>query len=148
MARNGHTLIELTIVVAIIAVLTCVTVPRLHLGAVTRARADTTAQKIAMDLRLARSRAILRAPEDPTGCALAMTGSEPYGGYQLIDLADSSVVASHELPPGVTCTGGQRFEFNPLGELKDGSDTTLQVTSEGLSVTITVRQATGMVTCL
>ena len=128
--------------------LTYVAVPRLNLGAVHRAEAETVARKIAMDLRLARSRAILYATVSPAGCALNMIGSAPYTGYQLVDLAGPTVVATHSIPAGVECTGGTHFEFDPLGRLKDGSGTALQVTAEDRTLTITVLPATGTVKCL
>jgi prepilin-type N-terminal cleavage/methylation domain-containing protein len=148
MARRGHTLVELIVVVAIIAALTCIAVPRLRFDAVRKAKAEVVAQKITTDLRLARSRAILCATGSPAGCALNMTGSSPYGGYQIVDLSDLSVIAIHAVPADVQCTGGAHFQFDPLGSLKAGSDTQLQVTSEGRTLTITVLPATGMVRCL
>jgi prepilin-type N-terminal cleavage/methylation domain-containing protein len=148
MRRNGHNLVELVVALAIIGVLTCIAVPRLPLGAVRRARVETAARRVMMDLQLARSRAILQATQSPAGCALTMTGSPPYQAYQLVDLGDARVIASHDLPSGVRCTGGSRFEFDPLGRLKAGSDTQLNVTAEGRMRTITVVPATGMVKCL
>jgi prepilin-type N-terminal cleavage/methylation domain-containing protein len=145
---RGHTLVELIVVVAILAVLTAVAVPRLRFDAVRQARGQIAAQSIATDLRLARSQAILRAINSPAGCALNMTGSQPYDGYEIVDLGDLSVIASHDLPAGVQCTGGTQFQFSPLGGLKEGSDTHLNVTAEGRTTTITVLPATGMVRCL
>jgi len=148
MVRRGYSMVELLIVVLILAVLTCLAVPRLRFDAVSKVNADAVARRISMDLRLARSRAILQAAQSPAGCALNMIGSEPYRRYDIVDLGHSSVIASHDLPAGVRCTGGQRFEFNPLGELKAGSDTQVQVSSPGRTVTLSVLPATGMVKCL
>jgi prepilin-type N-terminal cleavage/methylation domain-containing protein len=146
--RCGHTLVELVAVVAILAVLACIAVPRLRLDILNRARAQTVAQEIATDMRLARSRAILQATESPAGCAVNMTGTSPYAGYAIVDLSDLSVIASHTLPVEVQCTGGAHFAFKPLGSLTDDSDTQLQVTSQGRTFTITILPATGMVRCL
>jgi type II secretory pathway pseudopilin PulG len=141
-------MVELVVVVLILAVLTCLAVPRLRFDAVSRVNAEAVARRIRMDLRLARSRAILQAVQRPAGCALTMTGSEPYRGYDIVDLGDSSVIASHDLPAGVHCTGGRRFEFSSLGELKEGSDTQVQVSSQGQTLTLIVLPATGTVKCL
>lgn len=141
-------MVELLVVVLILAVLTCLAAPRLRFDAVSKVNAEAVARRIGMDLRLARSRAILRAVQSPAGCALNMTGSEPYRGYDIVDLDDSSVIASHDLPAGVRCTGGQHFEFNSLGELKEGSDTQLQVSSQGRTLTLSVLPATGTIKCL
>jgi type II secretory pathway pseudopilin PulG len=141
-------MVELLVVVLILAVLTCLAVPRLRFDAVSKVNAEAVARRISMDLRLARSRAILQAVQSPAGCALTMTGSEPYRGYDIVDLGDSNVIASHDLPAGVRCTGGRRFEFSSLGELKEGSDTQLQVSSQGRTLTLSVLPATGTVKCL
>lgn len=148
MARRGHTLVELIVTVAIIAALTCVAVPRLRFDVIKKAKAGVVAEKVATDLRLARSRAVLCATGSPAGCALNMTGLSPYTGYQIVDLSDLSVIATHTLPADVQCTGGAHFQFSPLGSLKVGSDTQLQVASQGRTYTITVLSATGMVRCL
>ncbi len=141
-------MVELVIVVLILAILTCLALPRLRFDVVSKANAGAVARRIGMDLRLARSRAILQAVQSPAGCALTMIGSEPYQRYDIVDLGDSSVIASHDLPAGVRCTGGRRFEFNTLGELKEGSDTQLQVSSQDRTLTLSVLPATGMVKCL
>ena len=146
-ARNGHTLVELVIVIFIISVLTWVAVPRLPFGAVDLAGAESIATRIATDLRRARSRAILHAAENPDGYAVTMVGGSPYDGYQIVDLSDSGVLATQDIPQAVHCTGGCRFEFGPLGNLKDGSDSQLQVSAENRTITIRVVPATGMVKC-
>lgn len=148
MVRNGYSMVELVVVVLILAVLTCLAVPRLRFDAVGKVDAEAVARRISTDLRLARSRAILQATQSPAGCALTMTGSEPYQGYDIVDLRDSTLIASHDLPADVRCTGGRRFEFSPLGGLKEGSDTELQVSSQGRTLTVSVLAATGMVKCL
>jgi len=148
MRPRGHSLIELITVVLIVAVLTCIAVPRLRMTAVRGVRAEAVARKIAADLRLARARAILEPTQRATGCALVMTGSEPYSGYQLVRAGDAGVTAIHALPREVRCTGGRRFEFDSLGALTDGSDAELRVSAEDRTLTITVQRATGMVKCL
>lgn len=134
--------------VLIIGILACVAVPRLQFGAVYRAKADAMAQKVVTDLRWARAQAILHAAENTNGFALNMTGASPYGGYEMVDLSDSSVVTSHDFPSTTRCTGGTRFEFGPLGNVKDGSDTQLQISSENRTFTIMLIPATGMVKCV
>ena len=135
-------------VVLIIGILACVAVPRLQYGAVRRAEADAIAHQLVTDLRRARSQALLNAAQNTSGFGLVMTGASPYSGYQIVDLKDSTVVVSHNIPAAVCCVGGQRFEFGPLGSLKDGSDTQLELSAGGKAFTITIISATGMVKCI
>jgi len=149
MMRDGHSLSEIVVVVLIIGVLACVAVPRLQWGAVDRTNADVVARKLATDIRRARATALLEAAQHPSGFAAVMTGpAGQYTGYQIVNLQDSTVVESHEIPASVRCTGGGRFAFGPLGNLTDGSDTTLQVSAGGKVCTITIVRATGTVKCV
>jgi prepilin-type N-terminal cleavage/methylation domain-containing protein len=146
-SRKAYSLVELIVVVLILAALASIAVPRLQFAAVHQKEADTASRKIVTDLRRTRSRAILYAKDKPAGFALNMTGSSPYTGYHIIDISDSNVVDSHTIDSSITCTGGSQFEFGPLGNLKDGSDTQLNVSGGGKSFTISIVSATGMVKC-
>jgi len=148
MRRSGSSLTELAVVVLILAILACLAVPRLQYGAVHRAEADALAQKLVTDLRLARAQAILHAAENSMGFALVMNGPPGrYDSYEILNLQDATVLAHHDIPASVRCAGGQRFEFGPLGHLKDGSDTQLGVSFQGKTATLTIVPATGMVRC-
>jgi prepilin-type N-terminal cleavage/methylation domain-containing protein len=145
MTRAGHTLVECITVVLILSILALVAVPRLNLGAVRGAQTDAATRQLATDLRRTRMQAIAEAAGNPAGFALVMSGASPYESYRIIDLQDSDVVASHELPAGVRCSDGQRFEFGPLGNLREGSDTQARVYSEGRAYQIQIAPATGAV---
>jgi len=145
MTRAGHTLIECITVVLIVSVLALIAVPRLNLGAVWGAHTDAAARRLATDLRRTRMHAIAHAADKPTGFALVISGAGPYGGYQIIDLHNSALIASCNFPVDVRCSGGRRFEFGPLGNLKEGSDTQVRVTSESRACRLQVVPATGMV---
>jgi len=148
MIRDGHSLSEIVVVVLILGVMACVAVPRLQWGAVDGANADGVARRLATDLRRARAAALLEAAQNPTGFGVVMTGPPgQYAGYQIVNLQDSTVVDSHEIPDSVCCKGGARFEFGPLGNLAGGSDTTIQVSGAGKTTTITIVSATGAVKC-
>ena len=145
MIREGHTLIECITVVLILSVLAFIAVPRLNLGTVWGAQTDTVVHRLATDLRRTRMHAIVHAAENPTGFALVMSGASPYHNYHIINLNDSTAVASGDIAAEVQCTGGQRFEFGPLGNLKDGSATQLRVSAGGRTYQLQIVPATGTV---
>jgi len=144
MARTGHTLIECIVVVMILSVLALVAVPRLNLGVVRGAQTDAAARRLATDLRRTRMHAITQAANNPTGFALVISGAGPYG-YQIIDLRNSAMITSWSFPATVRCSGGWRFEFGPLGNLKEGSDTDARIYSDDRACELHIVPATGMV---
>lgn len=147
MARKAYTLVELLLVVLIVSAVACVAVPRLQFGAVRAVDAGTFARKLVTDMRRARAQAMLNAARNTDGYALLLLGVSPYDQYEILDLSNSTAVALHDIPATVACTGGTRFEFGPLGNLKDGSDTQVQVSGGGRSYIITVVIATGAAKC-
>lgn len=144
MRGHGHTLVEVITVVLILAAMACVAIARFSWGPVQGARADAVARQIVTDLRRTRARAILHAARNPTGFALVMRT----GGYEIIDLRDSAVVTAGEIPAEVRCSRGNRFEFGPLGNPREGSDTELSVSTEAREYRIEVVPATGAVICV
>jgi Tfp pilus assembly protein PilE len=141
----GYTLVEAVTVVLVLSILTCIAVPRLNFGAVWGARADAVVQRLATDLRHTRALAVTHAARNPDGFALVMQGADPYRSYQIIDQHDRTVMTTCNLPAGVQCTGGQRFEFGPLGNLQNGSDAHLGIRTEGKSYRLEIAPATGAV---
>jgi prepilin-type N-terminal cleavage/methylation domain-containing protein len=145
MTRAGYTLIESMTVVLILSIVAFIAIPRFNWGAVWGAQTDAAVRQLATDLRRTRMHAITHAADNPTGFSLVMTGASPYSGYQIVDLHDSSVVATCTFSADVRCTGGQHFEFGPLGNLKDGGDTQSQISSQGRAYQLQITPATGMV---
>lgn len=142
--RGGHTLVEVITVVLILSVLAAVAVPRINFAAVSGVRGDAAVRQIAAGLRRTRANAILHAAQNTKGFALVVTGKGD--GYEIIDLRDSSVVATSRIAEGVRCSGGRRFEFGPLGNLAGGSDTTLRILTDAGTYTLEIIPATGAVT--
>ena len=147
-SQAAHTLVELILVILIIVACAYIAVPRLQFAHVHLEQADTTARRIVTDLRRARATAILNAATNSQGFALTMTGSSPYAGYQIVDLSNANTVDSFKIDSEITCTGGNSFQFGPLGNLKDGSDTQLRVSAEGGDFAIDIVPATGAVRCI
>lgn len=146
---KAFSLVELIIIVAIVAALTFMAVPRLGFTALRRKQADTVAKKIITDLRRTRRLAISDAANNTDGFALNMTGGSPYTGYEIENLSTSTVITAgtFSIDSAISCTGGTNFQFGPLGNLKDGSDSQLTVEAEDKTFTITVISATGTVKC-
>jgi hypothetical protein len=137
--------VEVITVVLILSILAVVAVPRINFGAVAAAQGDAAVRQIATGLRRARANAILRAAENPKGFALVMTGGSPYDGFEIISLQDSAVIATGKIADNVRCSGGQRFEFGPLGNLNSGSDSSLHITTGTRDYSLEVVPATGTV---
>ena len=149
MAKNGtgYSLIELVIIVVFIGIIAAIAVPRLNLSATSRLKAGALAGKIVTDLRRIRRLAITDAALNTAGFTLNMTGGEPYEGYEIKNLQTSETIDSQAIDPGISCTGGENFQFGPLGNLKASSDTQLVISDSGKTFTISITAATGTVKC-
>lgn len=145
--REAFTLVEVFIIVMFLGILAAIAVPRLNLAVIIAQKADTVAGKIVTGLRRARILAISNAADNTDGFALNMTGSEPYSGYEIVNLKTSTTIlnGTFSIDSNISCTGGATFEFGPLGNLKDGSDTQLVITAAGKTFTITIISATGTI---
>jgi len=137
--------VEVITVVLILSILAAVAVPRINFAAVAGARGDAAVRQIATDLRRTRANAILHAARNPKGFALVMIGSSPYDGYEIVSLQDSAVIATGKIAENVLCSGGQHFEFGPLGNLNSGSDASLRVATDGKTCLLEIVPATGAV---
>ena len=145
--KYAFTVVELIIIVLFLGVLAAIAVPKLNFSAIFKQQADCLARKIVTDLRRTRRLAISDAAGNTDGFALNMTGSSPYTGYEIENLDTEETVDSHTIDSDVSCTGGDEFQFGPLGNLLSESDTELTVSVSPKTFTITITSATGMVKC-
>ena len=147
--KNAYSLVELIVIVAIMGAVAFIAVPRLQFATLRRKQADTIAAKIVTDLRRARALAISDAAANSAGFALNMTGGSPYTGYEIENLDTSATINNgiFSIDSQINCTGGDEFQFGPLGNLLVGSDTALTVAAEGKIFTITIVSATGTIKC-
>ncbi len=147
---KAFSLVELIIIVAIVAALAFIAVPRLQFAALYRKQADTVARKIVTNLRRTRRLAISDAANNTDGFALNMTGGSPYTGYEIEDLSTSTIITNgtFSIDSAISCTGEANFQFGPLGNLKSGIDAQLIVSAGEKTFTITVIEATGTVKCV
>ena len=145
--RKAFTLAELIVLVAMLAALTYVAVPRLPFRSIQGRRAEVTAWKIATDLRRTRSLAILHAATNAKGFALNIKATGKGAEYEIIDLGSQTVVDVHAVEADVSVGGRTKFEFTPLGVLKEENDPVLTVSASGRTFTIRVAPGTGAVRC-
>jgi Tfp pilus assembly protein FimT len=145
--KKGFTLVEAILVILFLGALSAIAIPRMNHAVLYKQQADNLSQKIVTDFRRVRSQAISNAASNNSGFALNMVGSTPYSSYEIVNLSTSSVVDSHTIDSNINCTGGSSFQFGPLGNLLAGSDTSLTITANGKTYTITIVSATGSVKC-
>jgi hypothetical protein len=76
---------------------------------------------------------------------LNRTGSS----FEIEDLSDLSTVqnSTYTVSGSISCSGGTSFQFGPLGNLKDGSDSQLIISAGGKNYTIDIVAAAGVIKC-
>lgn len=146
--RKAFTLAELIVMVAMLAALTFVAVPRLPFRSIQGRRAEVAARKIATDLRRTRSLAILHAATNSKGFALNIKTTGKGTEYEIVDLGSQDTIDVHVVDADVSLAGGRTFEFTPLGVLKEENDAALTVSGSGRTFTIRVAPGTGAVRCI
>jgi Tfp pilus assembly protein FimT len=144
--RNAHTLIELIIIVAMLAAVAFIAIPRLRFPALYRKQTHTVARKIVTDLRRTRQLAISNAATDPNGFALNIDIIN--STYRIVDGGGTPIQnGTFSIDPKITCASGTSFQFGPLGNLT-GSDSQLTLSIDGeIFATISITPATGMIQC-
>ena len=149
MRRNAHTLVELALVVAIMAVMAAVTIPRLNWNITRRKTVDQVAHKLVGDLRKTRSMALRDAATNDIGFALRLVGDGAgFTGYVIRDLKNSIAVYTTTFDSGVdiTLTGIiQRFAFDPVGALQGNENRQIRISGDDKAFTITFVLATGAI---
>lgn len=145
--KPAYSFVEVIIVVIFLGIIAAIAVPKLNFSVTSKQQAESLSRKIVTDLRRTRMLAISNAAENNTGFALNMTGSSPYTGYEIQNLNTSEVIETFIVDSDISCTGGDNFQFGPLGNLVTGSDNQLVVSSSGKTCTISIIPATGMVKC-
>jgi len=141
--KKAFSLVELILIVLFVGAFTTIAIPRLNFAAISRKKVDIAAKKIVTDFRRTRLLAIANAAQNTAGFAIVFSGSN----YEIENLDTHVVVDSISIDSEVTCSGPAQFNFGPLGNLLGGSDTSIDVSGNGKSYTISVVSATGTAKC-
>ena len=145
--RTGFSLVEAILVVLFIGVFSAIAIPKFNQAVISKYKSEVAAKNIVTCLRRARGLAISNAATNTDGFSLNLTGSDPYTGYEIVNLKTSEILDSHTFDSKVTVTGtASDFDFGPLGNLTS-TYTQITVSAEGKSFTITIIPATGIVKC-
>ncbi|AQT69771.1 type II secretion system protein H [Anaerohalosphaera lusitana] len=143
----GYTLAEVIVVVMFIGIFAAVAIPRIDFGIVRKHAAETAAHKIVTDLRRTRHMAISNASENSQGYRMDFVSVDGRAGYRLIDLSNNSKVDEQFVSDEISCSGAGSYDFGPLGNLKAGSDDSLEVAADGKTFSVAIVRSTGAVKC-
>lgn len=136
--RAGFTLIELILVVAVLAILVSIVIPRVGWETMGKVQAETAARKFSDYLKLARSLAITHASSNSKGYKVELSKNSPYT-YSLINEDTKDVVKGPiALPEGVNRSGDRKFKFEPLGNLSGKHDLEVVFSKAGETFTVGV----------
>jgi len=136
-SKPGFTFIELILTIVIMGIFLAIAIPRFSFG---EKRAQTTAKKIASDLRVVRSLAINKG----VVYYLQFYNTSPYTEYKIFDVLNNQVGETRAIPTEVTCTASvSQFSFNYLGACNAGVDGTITLSDAKETHTINITGFTG-----
>jgi len=136
--RTGFTLVELILVVAVLAILVSIAIPRIGWETMGKVQAETAARQFSDYLKLARSLAITHASSNSEGYEVVLSPSKPYT-YSLIN-ANTSVVVKGPiaLPESVSRSGDRTYQFTPLGNLSVSRELEVEFSKAGDTTVVSV----------
>jgi type II secretion system protein H len=144
--RPGHTLLELTLVVAIVGILSAIAIPR-YGSYVGRQRVDAAARRVVLDLSLARNRARI------TSTGVTVSFDPVTNRYQILGMTDSDrKIATYGVrlsddPYGVDLVsadfgGDSEVIFTGYGDPDSGG--TVVLSAHDYAVTVTLDADSGL----
>ena len=136
--QSGMTLIEISLAMVIIGVLSAVVIPRLNMISPSTGSAAGAASMIASDIRYAQEFAMANQVSKSVQFS---TLNPTYYTFN----PSSNLDSSGRLPSGVTVGGNFTITFNSLGEPTVGGGGSVTVSSGGQTKTISIVNYTGKV---
>lgn len=134
---RGFSLIELILIVALLAILVSIAIPRVGWETMGKVQAETSARQFSDHLKLARSLAITYAGANSNGYRVVLSGG--FTSYTIINGGTSQTVKGPvETPEGVVCSGASNFVFTPLGQIQGNATLTLQFSKSGDTTVVRV----------
>jgi type II secretory pathway pseudopilin PulG len=140
--QSGMTLVELTLMVIIIGVLSAVVIPKLGVTSLSVTSAGGAAWMIASDIRYVQECAMANRVSK----RVVFTSGQSVYTFPPTVPSTTDLDPSGRLPSGVTISGNFTITFNSLGEPTVGGGGSVTVSSGGQTKTITVSNYTGKVT--
>ena len=141
--RQGFTLIEVTLVIALMGVFYSMAFPRINSNALNEKGAEISIKKMAASLKLARSMAIANQ-ENHIFHFDSDTGQ--FGVYAGSVSPSNLVDKTYSLEKGVTCIGQDTFTFTPAGASTAEVRSAIACMVDGEYYSAKVIPATGYVT--
>jgi Tfp pilus assembly protein FimT len=146
------------------AILGSIAIPCVNSPMLPQEAAQSTAERLARHLRLARTLAVLHGSDNPDGYALMFLGpgGDRYSSYTIVDQSDGrqlpniGIVSTQVYSTKVTCNSsvkGVEYYFSPQGDVdifdtigaKAHGDPILEVSGGGALYTIHITEGTGHV---
>jgi Tfp pilus assembly protein FimT len=140
--RSGFTLVEAMVIIAVIGIITAISLPRFDVPLTTRLRVENEARRIQSDLRLARRLAITNNDDY---ILRAYASSNEYKIFKGSVATGNQVGETRVVPWQIAVSGDNRFTFESLGNAASTSGTSLSLTSGSYQYDITITIATGRV---
>ncbi len=132
---SGFSLIELVMVIVLIGIVMAVAVPKLR--KTSDFSLEGSASMIVADIRHAQELAM--ATHDDKNVVFTLNGAS-----YTVETGSDGVFRTVELPSGVTITSADvTFTFNPLGEPTVGGGSSVTISADSNSKTVTVTNYTG-----
>ena len=139
-SENGLTLIEVTLLAAIIGIIAAIVLPRFSLDTIVLYRVKTASRRLVTDLRYTRTLAITQR----TNHILQINGHQ-YAIYRGSVAPGNQVGETREIAGTINLSGDSTFSFTSQGGTAPGSGTWLGLTEAGHSWTVSVNATTGLV---
>ncbi len=132
---SGFSLIELVMVIVLIGIVMAVAVPKLR--KTSDFSLEGSASMIVADIRHAQELAM--ATHDDKNVVFTLNGAS-----YTVETGSDGVFRTVDLPSGVTITSADvTFTFNPLGEPTVGGGSSVTISADSNSKTVTVTNYTG-----